>query len=529
MAYALYARATWPWIVLGWIGLVPWLLVLDGAPSLAAALGLGAAMAVAFELAVFGWFADSMATYAGAPPAAMLALLALAAPLLQPQLVTFAAVRYLARRRRGPAGAALAGACAYVGTEWACGKLFADTLGYCLHGSVWMRQAADVAGAPGLTLVLVLANECVRGALRGARAGGTPAARVRGVLAPVAVAAALVAALLGYGALRCRQLARAPATAAPVTAAIVQANLGHYDRLAAEVGTYQAVRTILDEHFTLTRGVADTPGLDVVIWPETVYPTTFAAPKSAEGAAFDREIAAFVMASGRPLIFGSYDVEAGREFNAAFFLTPSTAARLLAMPPGPASRAGQTGLGIYRKRWLFPLTERVPAWLDSAALRRWLPWLGTWQPGPGAAVVPLLLRDGRLVRVAPLICYDALAPAHALAEVRAGADLIVTLSNDSWLIGGPGARLHLLGAAFLSIETRRPQFRATPTGISAVIDPTGAITAQAGPRDRRVVVGTVVPDVGTRTLRMAWGEWLGPAATLLAIVLVALRRRSARR
>src|SRR5438477_192810 len=105
-----------------------------------------------------------------------------------------------ALRRRG-AGAwrtALAGACAYVGVEGATGKLFADTLGHGLYASVWMRQAADVAGAAGLTLVLLLANECVLAMVRGAS--------WRRAIGPATCLGALASALLVYGAMRCRQL-----------------------------------------------------------------------------------------------------------------------------------------------------------------------------------------------------------------------------------------------------------------------------------------------------------------------------------
>src|SRR5207244_106849 len=44
LAFALYARMTWPWVALGWVGLVPWLAVLDRAGSARAALGAGLRM-----------------------------------------------------------------------------------------------------------------------------------------------------------------------------------------------------------------------------------------------------------------------------------------------------------------------------------------------------------------------------------------------------------------------------------------------------------------------------------------------------
>jgi len=69
----------------------------------------------------------------------------------------------------------------------------------------------------------------------------------------------------------------------------------------------------------------------------------------------------------------------------------------------------------------------------------------------------------------------------------------MTLSNDSWLADGDGARLHLIVSVFRSIETRRPQVRATTTGISAVITPTGEVTAGADVHAQAVLVVAVTP------------------------------------
>jgi len=300
-----------------------------------------------------------------------------------------------------------------------------------------------------------------------------------------------------------------------VTAALVQADIGQYDRLAAEEGTFEAVREILNQHFALSGDALRRGALDLLVWPETVYPTTFGSPKSDDGAAFDRAIAAFVAGVRVPLVFGAYDAENGSEYNAAVFLEPSTSARL--------------AFDAYRKATLFPLTERVPGFLDSGRLRRWLPWLGTWKPGAGTAVLPLHLADGRVVRIAPLICYDAVDPRLALAAVRQGAELIVTLSNDSWFASGGGPRLHLVVSAFRTLETRRPQLRATNTGIAAVIAPTGELLATAGVHARGAIVGSVTPVGDAWTLVLAWGDWFGPLALVAGIAALALPRRRPRR
>jgi apolipoprotein N-acyltransferase len=508
VALALYARVAWPSVLLGWVALVPWLGALDRTRSVGGAVAAGLLMCAAFALGVFWWFGRAIAAYTGAPLLQALLVLLLLAPFLEPQLLVFAVARHLLRRRgAGFWPTTVAAASLWVGTEWAAPKLLADTLGHGLWASTWMRQAADLGGAHALTFVLLVGNECARSALAAPR---------RLALGRVATAGVLAAALLAYGAVRCAAL-RIPRGSGTVTAAIVQADIDRYDRLAAERGTFDAVRAILDAHFALSASALRESRPDLLVWPETVYPTTFGAPKSPDGAAFDREIASFVARAGVPLVFGAYDAEGPDEFNAAVFLEP-------------ASHRTAT-FATYRKAALFPLTERVPALLESDRIRRWLPWLGTWRPGTGSEVVPVALADGRTIRVAPLICYDAVEPGLALGAVRRGADLIVTLSNDSWFGGGAGNRLHLVVSAFRSIETRRPQVRATNTGISALIDATGAVIATAGVHERAAVAAALVPDGTTTTLMLAWGNWFPPAALTCGLVLLAvpgLRRSRAR-
>jgi apolipoprotein N-acyltransferase len=266
------------------------------------------------------------------------------------------------------------------------------------------------------------------------------------------------------------------------------------------------VRRIVDAHVEMSEKMLTGAQPDFVVWPETVYPTTFGAPKSPDGAAFDAEIAAFVARTGVPLVLGAYAVGEGREYNAAFVLEPGAA---------PADAPA------YRKARLFPFTERVPAWLDRPALRARLPWLGTWAPGGGARTLPLRLADGRTLRIAPLICYDAVDPSLAIAAAREGAELIVTLSNDSWFAEGNGPWLHLVVSAFRSIETRRPQVRATNTGLSAIVSATGEIRQTIGVGVAGTLAAPLLPRARAWTLLLAWGDWLPPAAALAALALAA--------
>src|SRR5262249_48222192 len=65
-----------------------------------------------------------------------------------------------------------------------------------------------------------------------------------------------------------------------------------------------------------------------------------------------------------------------------------------------------------------------------------------------------------------------------------------------------------------------PQVRATNTGISAVIDPSGAILTRTDPDARAVLAATVIPDAHTGTLVLRWGDWLGPLAFGVGMALL---------
>lgn len=538
-----------PLHALAWIELLPWLLVLERSRSWRRTLALSLVLSELFALVVFGWFASALQRYAEAPAWTSWLALGLYAPLLQPQVWLHALARH-ALRASGVARAwIVAGsATAWVGAEWALPKLFRDTLAHGLFPGSWMRQGADLAGVEALTVTIVLVNECLLAAVLALAAGrhGTSAAspargvviagpalaqvargraapaRVRArtarVLAPLGIALALPLLLALYGAWRHGALAASRSARAhdAIGVALVQADLAHYARMANELGTAEAMRRILDLHFAISEAALARGGVELLIWPETVYPTTFGSPKSEAGAAFDRELAGFVAHAGVPLVFGSYDVEDGREYNAAVFLEP-----------GPN---GALSFDVYRKATLFPLTERVPAWLDRPWLRERWPWLGTWTPGARPAPMEIGLAAGRRLRLAPLVCYDAVEPALTREAVRAGADLIVTLSNDAWFAGTAGARLHLAVSAFRSVETRRPQLRATNTGISAVIDEAGDVVASLDVHARDALVARVVPRRDPPTLAMRAGDATGSicatiaAATLAGAALAARRR-----
>ena len=173
------------------------------------------------------------------------------------------------------------------------------------------------------------------------------------------VAGALIASLAVYGAVRLRALEAEIARAPRIAAGIVQADVARYGELARDLGRFDAVAKILEAHFALSHEALAHGELDLLLWPETVYPTTFGAPKSEDGAAFDRAIGAFVTQSGVALLFGAYDAEGGREYNAAVLLEPDGPERVRYrhLPQGGAVSAHRARAGVART----PARARAPS------------------------------------------------------------------------------------------------------------------------------------------------------------------------
>jgi apolipoprotein N-acyltransferase len=494
----LYARGgiAWP---LGFIALVPWLLALGTVRTLKGSLLSGWLMAIAFVVAVFAWFGAAFGAYVGLGMLPSLLILVVLAPLLQPQVLAFALARHWVGRRQGMMLGALAGAAAWVGSEWLLPKLLGDTLGHGLLPSPALRQVADLGGAPGLSVLLLLVNEALAMSIGRWRQGA------RALLRPLAIAATLIALMAGYGTWRLSVLQ--PLLAEPATSiriGLIQSNITDYERLRREQGAYAVIRQVLDTHYTMSDYAVREQGAEALLWSETVYPTTFGSPKSEDGAALDREILGFVDTIGVPLVFGSYDRDDAGEYNTAAFVAP-----------------GKGLLGHYRKTHTFPFTETVPAWLDGPLLRRALPWAGNWRAGDGARVFPLRTADGREVNVLPLICLDDVRSALAIDGARLGAQAILGMSNDSWFTRHPqGAQLHLAVAAFRSIETRLPQLRVTSNGMSAIVDESGEVVTHTEMGQQAVLVGEIpVRERATTTLMLRWGDWVGKAGLVLLLWL----------
>jgi apolipoprotein N-acyltransferase len=331
---------------------------------------------------------------------------------------------------------------------------------------------APVVGVHGLSLIVAVSAGLLVVVLR------RP-----GVARPAALASLL--ALWLAGALLGRVEWTRPADG-PLRAAVVQGNVEQSVKWAAD-----GVLPTLEIYLGLTRDVLD--DADVVVWPETAVPTFFHQVESALMA----PLAEDARAAGAEVVIGVPVMERqDRYFNGLVSI-------------GSAEDR-------YYKRHLVPFGEFLP-------LKRYLRPLVDWFDVPmsdfsrGEAPRPLLQVGEYAVGVS--ICYEDVFPEEVRQALPAAAYLI-NVSNDAWFGDSLAPHQHLEFARLRALETGRPLVRATNTGISAIIDHRGRVTAALPLFERGALIGTIQPRSGATPF-----VWVGSLPTLLlaaAMLCIAL-------
>jgi apolipoprotein N-acyltransferase len=115
-----------------------------------------------------------------------------------------------------------------------------------------------------------------------------------------------------------------------------------------------------------------------------------------------------------------------------------------------------------------------------------------------------------------LICFDSIYESLAMDSVRAGAELFLLSTNDSWFYDSVAISMHNDQARLRSIETGRCTLRAANTGVSTVITYSGDVTRELKP----LVEGYVVGEVSASTHRTLY-SYVGNAFIYLSAAALA--------
>ncbi len=216
---------------------------------------------------------------------------------------------------------------------------------------------------------------------------------------------------------------------------------------------------IVHKYVNLTQSPGQRRLPDVVVWPEgalpgdirdILAPDSWVAPEVAQA-----------LTPGETLFMGAYRSAPGPNGSVVYYNS------LIGL-----QRSGN-GLKIvdtYDKHRLVPFGEYMP--LDSLMGKLGVKALTHVGDSFSAGPPPTPEKIPGAPMVQPLICYEGLYPGLA----RDGGQRpgwILNVSNDAWFGPTSGPLQHFNLASYRSIEMGVPMVRATPTGVSAVIDAYG--------------------------------------------------------
>lgn len=261
---------------------------------------------------------------------------------------------------------------------------------------------------------------------------------------------------------------------------------------------------IEDTVWRLSRQAAEA-GARWIVWPESAVPRIL----EADGG-YRARVEAFARDTHTWLLVGSIGLgdEAGEYYNSVHAVSP-----------------GGVSPWRYDKMHLVPFGEYVPLAGRIAALRALVREVGAFTPGASALPLP-----GPAGPTGVAVCYEVAFPSLAAAQVRLGALILATITNDGWYGDSAAPRQHLALAILRAAETRRYLVRAANTGISAVIAPNGRVVARLGLGREGLITADVQGGAGVMPAA-ALSAWLRGGVVLLAVfaIMIGSWRRHATR
>ncbi|MDE0218451.1 MAG: apolipoprotein N-acyltransferase [Spirochaetaceae bacterium] len=378
-------------------------------------------------------------------------------------------------------------------------------------------RSAAFAGVWGVSLLVVLANSCVAYLVEELRPRGDLWRRFGRLLRarPLvpAVCTLLFAGAVVYGAALPADYGDSPLW----RVALVQQNIDPWR------GGYLAYERSL--HVLLRqsrRALAEDP--DVVIWSETSFvpgidwhsryrgrdrPGERVQAESIRKYELVRQLRAFLDEQTVPFVVGNDDGQR--------VISPETGDPVRIDYNAALLYEGGQIVQTYRKLHLVPFTEHYPDW-GPRFLRDLLEDFDThfWEQGDEWTVF-----DAGGVRFSTPICFEDTFGYLNREFVNRGAQVIVNMTNDTWSGSVPAEMQHFAMAVFRATENRRSVVRAANSGITAIVEPSGRITATLEPFVEATLIGEVpVFDAATTPYSRA-GDWLGVALTAAALLLIA--------
>ncbi|MBX9587453.1 MAG: apolipoprotein N-acyltransferase [Gammaproteobacteria bacterium] len=176
--------------------------------------------------------------------------------------------------------------------------------------------------------------------------------------------------------------------------------------------------------------------------------------------------------------------------------------------------------GHYYKRHLVPFGEYVPLkkWVNPLLVSLNIP-MSDFSSGPKHQ--PLLTVKN--IPIATYVCYEIVEP-DEVRRTLDNAELIVTITDDSWFDDSIASDQHLQMARMRSLENGLPQLFLSSRGESAIINSRGKITHSL-PEHQEGVITATVSTVHGQTPWRKFGSYIILTLAFLAVLFSLLRSK----
>jgi apolipoprotein N-acyltransferase len=228
-------------------------------------------------------------------------------------------------------------------------------------------------------------------------------------------------------------------------------------------------------------------GADAVVWPEGSSPWFLDTDSAARA-----QLAA--VTGTAPIIAGALRAVSPTDYRNSIVVTDG---------PGPPA-------AIYDKWKLVPFGEYMPKWIPVKITPD---VLGSgFSPGTG----PATLHVPGLPPVGALICYEAIFSGEIVNEADRPAWL-VNVTDDAWFGDSAGPRQHFADVRLRAVEEGLPVARAANSGISAMVDAFGHVTARLPLGAQGVLVAALPGDL-PKPIYGLFGLWIPLLLSAFGIV-----------
>lgn len=239
-----------------------------------------------------------------------------------------------------------------------------------------------------------------------------------------------------------------------MTVVLVQ---GKFDPIRGRQPTHEEYLEQIQTYRNLSlKHAADKP--ELIIWPETPIISNYS-----EDPFFQKAVKDVARICRSKILFGSInnqEFSAGnRKTNAAFLV----------------DQKGEL-IGRYDKIHLVPYGEYTPMKsILPSSLWNWLNkkiGMGNLDKGTSYNVLPVNEQFNAGVN----ICFEDVFPKNSREYVRNGANILITLTNDSWYKESAGGAQHTAHSIFRAVENGLPLIRCGTTSESCFINERGQIS-----------------------------------------------------